>query len=373
MELKLNPRAAFLIGYQTLFLAALPLYLAYFTPGWTLILASFLLFWCSGISITAGYHRYFSHRSFKTNSFVEFLLILFGSLAIQGSVLRWAFDHREHHAFVDTDKDPYSIKKGFLYAHFLWILDEQKEIDPKVVSDLMKNKLVMNQHRYANLWMTGTNVIVFLLLGWLLHDFLGAIIIGVMARLFFLHHFTWFINSLAHTWGDKPFCQEQTAVNNFIISFVTFGEGYHNYHHTYANDYRNGVRWYHFDPSKWLIWTLSTLGLAYNLKKIDPAAISQRMVLERKNLLLTRLKNLWYIKREEMEQKINEITGRILEKTQYFKSLKEKYHQIKREKSKREIVQQLKGEMKRLKKSLYADWSELTALSKNIMRLKQFA
>ncbi len=372
MELKLNSRAVFLIVYQTLFLASLPFYFYYAQPTWSMALASFLLFWLSGISITAGYHRYFSHRAFKTNSFVEFLLLLFGSLAIQGSVLRWAFDHREHHAYVDSDKDPYSINKGFWYAHFLWIMDEQREIDPKVVPDLLKNKLVMNQHRFANTWMTGSNLAVFFFLGWLLNDYLGALLIGVFARVFFLHHFTWFINSLAHTWGDKPFCQEQTAVDNFIISLVTFGEGYHNYHHTYANDYRNGVRWYHFDPSKWLIWTLNKVGLAYGLKKMDPVTISRRMVLERKNLLITRLKNLWYVKRDELEQKINEISDRIMDKTLVFKSLKENYYQIKKEKSKREMLQSLKQEMKKLKKSIYADWSELTQLSKNIMRMQQF-
>lgn len=368
----MNARAIFLITYQVLFLVALPFYLIYSPPAWSMVIASVTLFWLSGISITAGYHRYFSHRAFKTNSFIESTLLFFGSLAIQGSALRWAFDHREHHAFVDSDKDPYSINKGFLYAHCLWLLDEQREIDPKVVPDLMRNKLVMFQHNHATLWMTGTNLAVFLLLGWLLNDFLGAFIIGFMARVFFLHHFTWFINSLAHTWGDKPFCQEQTAVDNFIISLVTFGEGYHNYHHTYANDYRNGVRWYHFDPSKWLIWTLSKLGLAYGLKKMDPTTISQRMVVERKNLLFSRLANLWYVKQEELEQLINEISDRIIEKTGQFKSLKMRYIQLKREADAREILKNLRLEMKKIKKSIYADWDLLSQLSKNILRMQQF-
>lgn len=367
MKLSFNSRALFLIIYQSIFLLSLPFYLYFSSPTWSMATASFILFWLSGISITAGYHRYFSHRSFKTNSIVESFLIFFGSLAIQGSVLRWAFDHREHHAYVDSDKDPYSINKGFLYAHFLWIMDEQREINPKVVPDLMKNKLVMNQHNHANLWMIGTNILVFLSLGWLLNDYLGAIIIGVLARLFFLHHFTWFINSLAHTWGDKPFCQEQSAVDNFIISLVTFGEGYHNYHHTYANDYRNGVRWYHFDPSKWLIWTLNKLNLAHGLKRIDPATISQRMVVERKNLLLTHLKDLWHNKKDELEQKINEISDRLVEQTRSFKALKEKYTQFKKEKSKRAL---LKQEMKKLKKSIYRDWQLLSVLSKNILRMQ---
>lgn len=370
MKLNLNPRAAFLIIYQTAYLISLPFYFYYTSPSWSMCLIAFLLFWMSGISITAGYHRYFSHRAYKTNSIIEFFLIFFGSLAFQGSVLRWAFDHREHHAYVDTDKDPYSINKGFLYAHFLWIMDEQRPIDAKVVPDLLSNKLVMNQHRFANLWMIGSNMLVLVFLGYLLNDFLSALIIGVLTRLFFLHHFTWFINSLAHTWGDKPFCQEQSAVDNFIISLVTFGEGYHNYHHTYANDYRNGVRWYHFDPSKWLIWSLSKLGLAYSLRKMDPTTISRRMVMERKNLLTTRLKDLWYVKKDELEQKINEITEQIMSKTVHFKNLKEKYQQFKKQGSPREMLRSVKQEMRNLRRSIREDWNMLTKISRNILSLQ---
>src|SRR5206468_2641426 len=144
--------------------------------------------------------------------------------------------------------------------------------DPKVVPDLMKNRLVMFQDRFIGTWMILSNAIAFLLVGWLLNDFLGAFVISLWTRLFTLHHFTWFINSLAHTWGDKPFSQEQSAVDNYIISLLTFGEGYHNYHHTFANDYRNGIRWYHFDPTKWLIWSLHKLGLAFDLKRMNSFA-----------------------------------------------------------------------------------------------------
>src|SRR5690606_15880861 len=124
-----------------------------------------------------------------------------------------------------TDRDPYSIKKGFWYAHFGWLLYKQEEIDPKVVSDLLQNPRVMFQHRHPIASMVVTNALATVFFGWLCGDFLGAFVIALWLRLFCLHHCTWFINSLAHTWGDKPFCQEQTAVNNLILSFLTFGEG----------------------------------------------------------------------------------------------------------------------------------------------------
>src|SRR5205085_875743 len=146
-------------------------------------------------------------------------------------------------------------------------------INNKLVTDLLQNPRVMFQHRFILPLMFGSNALVWFITGWLFHDFLGAFVITVGLRIFALHHFTWFINSLAHTWGDKPFCQEQTAVNNAVLSLLTFGEGYHNYHHVFAKDYRNGVRWFHFDPAKWLIWTLSKIGLTKDLRRIDKLTI----------------------------------------------------------------------------------------------------
>jgi stearoyl-CoA desaturase (delta-9 desaturase) len=236
---------------------------------------------------------------------VEAVILFLGAMAGQGSALRWSFEHRLHHAHVDTDDDPYTIKKGFWYAHFLWILEEPRKIQERVVSDLIKNKLVMFQDRYYPYLMVLTNMFVFFAVGALLNDYLGAFFIAVMTRMFFLYHFTWFINSLAHTWGDKPFSQEQSAVDNYILSLLTFGEGYHNYHHTFANDYRNGVRWFHFDPTKWLIWTLNKLGLAHGLKRMSAYTIKKKMVLEHKSLLIDQIKAYWDIKTDELEKQVD--------------------------------------------------------------------
>lgn len=362
--------ALFLLIYQPLLLISLPFYFYYAPPSWGMVIASIILLYLTGLSITAGYHRFYAHRSYKTNSWIEGVLLFLGSMAIQGSALRWAFDHRIHHAYVDTDQDPYCIKKGFWFAHFTWILEKPNPIDPKVVPDLMKNKLVQFQHRYFEVLMVINNAIATLFVGWLLQDYVGAFFLACWTRIFCLHHFTWFINSLAHTWGDKPFCQEQSAVNNFVISLLTFGEGYHNYHHTFANDYRNGVRWYHFDPTKWLIWTLSKLGLAESLRRVDAFTIKKRMVLERRTLLLNKLCDLWYVKKDELEIKVKEISERIVNRITDVNQLKEQYKILRKERSEPNLLKEVKKELQQLKKGLKEDWRLWVKLSRNILRLK---
>lgn len=362
--------ALFLIIYQSLLLVSLPVYFYFNSPSWGMILVSIILLYLTGLSITAGYHRFYAHRTYKTNNWIEGLLLFFGSMAVQGSALRWAFDHRLHHAHVDTDKDPYSIKKGFWYAHFIWILERPMPIDAKVVPDLMKNKLVQFQDQHSTLLMLATNLVAILFVGWLLNDYLGAFFIAGWVRIFCLHHFTWFINSLAHTWGDKPFCQEQSAVNNFVISLLTFGEGYHNYHHTFANDYRNGVRWYHYDPTKWMIWLLSKLGLAKGLRRVDAYTIKKRMVLERQNLLLNRLCDLWYVKKDELEQTVKEVSERIVNTITNVNQLKEQYKILRKQRSEPTLLKEIKQEIQQLKRNLREDWRLWVQLSYNILHLK---
>lgn len=360
----------FLVTYQSLLLLALPFYFYYNVPQVGMLVTAAVLLYLTGLSITAGYHRYYAHRSYRTGSVVESVLLFFGSMAAQGSALRWAFDHRIHHAHVDTDEDPYSIKKGFWYAHFLWLIEKPRVIESRIVPDLFKNKLVMFQHNYYKTTMIATNAFVVILFGWLYQDYLGAIMLALGLRMFLLHHFTWFINSLAHKWGDKPFCQELSAVDNYFLSLLTFGEGYHNYHHTYANDYRNGIRWYHFDPTKWLIWTLSKLGLANNLKRMDAATIQKRIIIEHKNLLLEQITQLCYVRKEELESSIQEMSDRIVNKIAEFNKLKEEYLAKKMEKPSRDIIKRLRHELKVLKKSLRQDWRLWLRLSKRIMSMK---
>lgn len=228
----------------------------------------------------------------------------------------------------------------------------------------------MFQHNYYKPLMLGSNALVVLLFGWLFNDFLGAFVLVCWLRMFLLHHFTWFINSLAHMWGEKPFSQEQTAVDNYFLSLLTFGEGYHNYHHTFANDYRNGIRWFHFDPTKWMIWTLEKLGLAHGLKRMDSVTIEKRIVIESKEILLDKIKNTCNVKKEELEQSVHEMADQIVAKIAQFNKLKEEYLQKKHERTCRDLVKQLRHEIRALKRSLRNDWRQWVNLSKDIMRLE---
>lgn len=350
--------AIFLISYQTLLLLTLPFYFYYCTLHTGTIISAVVLLWLTGLSITAGYHRFYSHRSYKAHPIVEAVLIFFGTMAVQASVLRWSFEHRLHHAYVDTDKDPYCIKKGFWYAHFLWMLEKLQPIDPKVVPDLLNNKMVAFQHRHYKLLMLACNALVFFVVGAAFQDYWGAFFIAVWLRIFFLQHFTWFINSLAHTWGSKQFSLEQSAVDNYIIALLTFGEGYHNYHHTFANDYRNGIRWFHFDPTKWLIWTLSKLGLVHNLKRTDALTIKKRVVTEHKAYLIETLSNYWQDTKLELEKQVHDLSERILSSISEFTRLRDLHQQC----------EQTQGKIKELQENLKNDWMQWKALSQSILR-----
>lgn len=362
--------ALFLFGYQFVLLLFLPFYFFYYTPHTGTIIATAILCFLTELSITAGYHRLYSHRSYQAHPIVEGCILFLASMTIQGSALSWSFDHRRHHAFVDTDKDPYSINKGFWYAHFLWLLDKPAKIENGVVSDLLKNRLVQFQHRFYISSMLISNLFIFLLTAWLTNDYVGALVLCVGLRLFLTHHCTWFINSLAHTWGDKPFSIEQTAVNNAVIALLTCGEGYHNYHHTFANDYRNGIRWYHFDPTKWLIWTLHKLKLAYNLKRISPYSIKRKLVQEHKKLLLTRLSEYLYGKKEDFESQVHEISERLLSNIQTISQLKERYEVLKNEAGNSTLLTELKNELWTLQNNLSRDWKQWTQLSRSILSNK---
>lgn len=338
------PVLLYILGYHLFLLIALPIYFYNHTPSTALIVTTLSLVFISGMAITAGYHRLYSHTCYKVHPVVEAILLFFGSLATQGSVLRWAHDHRLHHAHVDTDKDPYTVKRGLLYAHMLWMFTKSNEIDPKVVSDLMRNKWLLFQHKYYVGCMLGANVLTFLVVGWFFADYWSAFLFAWWVRLFLLHHTTWCINSLAHYWGTQNYSQEHSAVDNYLISLLTYGEGYHNYHHTFCYDYRNGIRWYHFDPSKWLVWTLYKMGLASDLKRVNNYRIARHLVLQHKDELIQRLKDSSYV------QKVNEIA----EKLSHHLS------QIQ--------ISHPREQIRTLKKNLKEDWREWKKILKTIRR-----
>ena len=234
---------------------------------WSLVL---FLFAC-GMSITAGYHRLWSHQTYQAHVAVRWVLAIFGAMALQNSILIWGSQHRRHHLFVDdVDKDPYSAKRGFWFSHMGWILRDYPSgrNDFSNARDLERDPVVAFQHRYYLPLTLATNFGFPIALGWLVGDVWGVFLLGGLLRLVINHHFTWFINSAAHVWGTQPYTDENTARDNPVMAVLTYGEGYHNFHHIFQNDYRNGVKWWQYDPTKWLIATLARLGLASNLKRV---------------------------------------------------------------------------------------------------------
>lgn len=241
---------------------------------WLLVLFSF-----SNLSITAGYHRLWSHKAYEANSVVRVIFALGGALALQNSILHWSSDHRVHHRHVDNnDKDPYSAKRGFWFSHIGWMLRDYNNdsySDYGNCRDLQKDKVVAWQHKYYVPLAVGLNIAVPLLLGIVYQDIIGMFLIVGVVRLVLTHHTTFFINSLAHIWGSQPYTDKNTARDNGYLAILTFGEGYHNFHHIFENDYRNGIRWWQYDPTKWLISLLSKIGLASKLRRAPQIKIEK--------------------------------------------------------------------------------------------------
>jgi stearoyl-CoA desaturase (delta-9 desaturase) len=243
------------------------------TAAW--VVAALFAVW-TGLGITAGYHRLWAHRTYQATWIVRLFLMLGGTLGIQNSILFWASGHRTHHQHVDdVDHDPYSAKRGFWYSHIGWMLRNYPsgESNYKNAPDLLNDRMVMFQHNYYIPMVLLTNVGFTALIGWAVGDIWGVMLMAGLVRLVLNHHLTFFINSLAHMYGTQPYTDENTARDNPWLAFLTWGEGYHNYHHIFQYDYRNGVKWWQFDPTKWLILGLSKVGLTSNLKRIPTLTI----------------------------------------------------------------------------------------------------
>ena len=264
--------------YPTMFLfglivlatiVGLPVYVYFYDFSWVDWTMFVTLYLITGLGITVGYHRLITHRSFKCPNWVKAAFLIAGGMALENSALRWAGDHIRHHARCDQKEDPYNATLGFWHSHCGWIFWKDPNRDPKYATRLLQDPLIMWQDKYY-LPIVLSGLILPFLVGFLYNGWIGGIgcfLLAGLARTFFVLNSTFFINSICHIWGDQPHGTSDSSRDSWWISLLTFGEGYHNYHHMYQSDYRNGVRWYNFDPSKWLIWTLSKLGLAYDLRR----------------------------------------------------------------------------------------------------------
>lgn len=229
-------------------------------------------FFATGLAITVGYHRLFAHASYKANGLVQFLLLFFGAATYEESALKWASQHRQHHQFTDTELDPHNSKRGFWYCHIGWILFYKHGVNHGNVKDLLQNKLVMHQHKYYNVWALVSGILLPLTIGAATGHLLGAFLMAVCLRMFLVMNAAFLINSYAHMVGDNSYNPKESARDHWLGAVLTNGEGYHSFHHRFPNDYRNGIRWYHWDPTKWVIFILSVFGMTWDLKR-TPASL----------------------------------------------------------------------------------------------------
>jgi stearoyl-CoA desaturase (delta-9 desaturase) len=267
----------FLCGTHALAPLAI-LYMIFGTFSWWTLGLGLIYFGFCGLSITGGYHRLFSHPTYRARGFLRFFYLFFGAASVQNSALKWSSDHRIHHGNVDSPRDPYNIKEGFWWAHVGWVFFKdgggvKKPLNN--VADLKKDKLVMLQHKYY-LWFVALSLIVLPFgLGMLWGDPLGAVLTAGFLRLTLQWHATFSVNSVAHVLGDQPYSTKVSARDSVVTAIITLGEGYHNYHHVFAGDYRNGIRWFHFDPTKWFVWSCSKFRITWDLKRASVEAIER--------------------------------------------------------------------------------------------------
>ena len=299
----------FLLGTLLIALIGTPWYLLKVGLGWPEAVTFLVLWMFVGLSVTAGYHRLFAHKTYQAAWPVRLFFLVFGAGALENSILNWAADHRVHHAHVDEDRDPYNIQKGFWWAHIGWIFFENEPIPQSVVRDLAEDPLVRWQDRYYKWIGLGVALGIPLAVGLATGRVLGCLLIGGVLRVVVSHHGTFFINSLCHMVGRRTYSTEHSARDSAVMALLAFGEGYHNYHHSFPFDYRNGVKVWQFDPAKWTIWTLSRLGLARDLRRAPEAAVLKAKIevqFERAKERLQQLPQVVHDFREHHEARLHE-------------------------------------------------------------------
>lgn len=274
-----KPTGIFVITYTAVALLGTAGWLWSGSFNWYTLLLAFVLRTLAGMSITGGYHRLFSHRSYDAPAPVRLYFALLGAAAFEGSIIDWSLDHRTHHRHIDTDKDPYNINDGFWWAHIGWMFwRRDRDYSPTHNADLWNDPIVAWQHKHYILIASLMTFVLPMLIAALWGDLFGGLLVAGGFRLIVNHHETWAINSVCHYFGVQTYSDKHTARDNWFTALFTYGEGYHNYHHEFASDYRNGIRWYDFDPTKWMIFGLSQVGLASELRRIRPEEIMRRKV-----------------------------------------------------------------------------------------------
>jgi len=269
---------AFVILPMIALVAAIPL-----VWGWGVqwhdlgMMAALYVVGCLGI--TVGFHRHFTHKSFKASTWLRVVLGVAGSLAAQGPVLNWVADHRRHHAYSDKEGDPHSpwlfgtsapaVAKGFIHAHFGWLLDRGKTNLRRFVPDLLADRAILRVSNSFG-WLVAASLLLPALIGGLVTwSWWGAatgFFWGGIVRMGVLHHITWSINSICHMIGRRPFASRDRSRNFWPLAILSMGESWHNLHHADPTCARHGVLRGQVDISARLIWIFERFGWAYDVR-----------------------------------------------------------------------------------------------------------
>jgi stearoyl-CoA desaturase (delta-9 desaturase) len=247
--------------------------------SWTDVVLFAVFYAASGMGITIGFHRYFTHGSFRANRALRIGLAIAGSLAIEGPVIRWVADHRRHHAFSDREGDPHSpwrygdttaaLMKGLFFAHIGWLFDVEQTNQDRYAPDLLADKDIRRVDRLFLLWVAVSLLLPALLGGlitWSITGALTAFFWCSILRVGLLHHVTWSINSICHTIGERPYNSRDRSANFWPLAILSFGESWHNSHHADPTCARHGVRRGQLDISARTIWVFEKLGWAWDVR-----------------------------------------------------------------------------------------------------------
>jgi len=261
---------------------AAPLVLWGWGFGWVefgLLLGMYVL---TALGVTVGFHRLFTHRSFETNPVVRFVLAALGSMAVEGSVIKWVALHRRHHQHSDTPDDPHTphhqgrgvwgLVRGFWHAHIGWAFRADPADLDRYVKDLRQSASVRVASALFPLWIVLGLAIPAALGGILTGSWLGVLlgfVWGGLVRVFLVHHVTWSVNSVCHLWGGRPYPEKDHSRNNFVLGVLALGEGWHNNHHAFPSSARHGLRWWQIDVSYYVIRLLALLRLARKVRLPD--------------------------------------------------------------------------------------------------------
>jgi stearoyl-CoA desaturase (delta-9 desaturase) len=257
--------------------------------GWPEVVAMVGMYCVAGFGTTIGYHRLLTHKAFETYRSIRLMFAIFGSIGGQGAPIRWAATHRRHHQESDQEGDPHSphlfgdsawdVLRGMWYAHMGWLFHRDPVDCARSVQDLLADRAMVLVDRLYFLWVALGILVPGVFVGlwygtW--YGFLSGVIWGGLVRLGLMQHVTWSINSVCHVWGTRPFKTSDQSVNNPICAILALGEGWHNNHHAFPTSARQGLRWWQFDSSWLIIYTMGLLGLAWNIRTPSASAMQIR-------------------------------------------------------------------------------------------------